>query len=122
MAVCLVTVVCALSASPGAQVDAFRDALIGFHSTIAGEYGDEGPVVVRNLDRMASSLSAWDAVIRDAEQDASARVGTAPAGERARIHASLAQLYIERGRYPDAVRELDAAIQSDGMKGSLHVL
>jgi len=122
MTVCLVTVVCALSASPGAQVDAFRDALIGFHSTIAGEYGDEGPVVVRNLDRMASSLSAWDAVIRDAEQDASARVGTAPAGERARIHASLAQLYIERGRYPNAVRELDAAIQSDGMKGSLHVL
>lgn len=122
MAVCLVAAVGALSASPAAQVDAFRDALIGFHSTIAGEYGDEGPLAVRNLDRMASSLSAWDAVIRDAERDVGARVSTAPAGERARIHASLAQLYIERGRYPDAVRELDAAIQSDGTRASLHVL
>jgi tetratricopeptide (TPR) repeat protein len=122
MAVCLVAVVGALSASPAAQVDAFRDALIGFHSTLAGEYGDEGPLAVRNLDRMASSLSAWDTVIRDAEEDASARVLIVPVGERARIHASLAQLYIERGRYPDAVRELDAAIQSDGTRGSLHVL
>jgi tetratricopeptide (TPR) repeat protein len=114
--------VSSVAAPAAAQVDAFRDALIGFHSTIAGEYGDEGPLVVRNLDRMASSLSAWDSLIRDAEQSAGARAGTAPAGERARIHASLAQLYIERGRYSDAVRELDAAIQIDGMRGPLHVL
>jgi tetratricopeptide (TPR) repeat protein len=122
MAVCLVLLVGALSASPAAQVDAFRDALIGFHSAIAGGYGDEGPLVLRNLERMTSSLSAWDAVIRDAEQSASARVGTAPAGERARAHAALAQLYVERGRYLDAVRELDAAIQIDGTRGPLHVL
>jgi tetratricopeptide (TPR) repeat protein len=78
--------------------------------------------VVRNLDRMVSSLSAWDAVIRDAEQDAGARAGTAPASARARAHAALAQLYIERGRYLDAVRELDAAIQIDAGSGPLHVL
>jgi tetratricopeptide (TPR) repeat protein len=122
MAVCLVTVVAALSASLAAQRDAFRDALIGFHSAIAGDYGDEGPLVLRNLDRMAASLSAWDAVIHDAELSAGARDGTAPAGERARVHAALAQMYIERGRYPDAVRELDTAIQIDGLRGSLHVL
>jgi tetratricopeptide (TPR) repeat protein len=122
LAVCLVTIVVALSASPAAQRDAFRDALIGFHATIAGDYGDEGPLVVRNLDRMVSSLSAWDTVIRDAEQDAGARAGTASAGERARVHAALAQLYIDRGRYPDAVRELDAAIQIDTVRGPLHVL
>jgi tetratricopeptide (TPR) repeat protein len=122
LAVCLVTIVVALSASPAAQRDAFRDALIGFHSTVAGDYGDEGPLVLHNLDRMASSLSAWDTVIRDAEQDASGRADTAPAGERARVHAALAQLYIERGRYLDAVRELDAAIQLDAARGALHVL
>jgi tetratricopeptide (TPR) repeat protein len=123
LAVCLVTVVGALSASPAlAQIDTFRDALIGFHSTIAGNYGDEGPLVLRNLDRMASSLSVWDTLIRDAEQNASARLGTASASESMRVHGALAQLYIERGRHPDAVRELDAAIQIDGMRGPLHVL
>ncbi|HKF66221.1 MAG TPA: tetratricopeptide repeat protein [Vicinamibacterales bacterium] len=117
------TIVGALSASPAAaQVDAFRDALIGFHSTLAGDYGDEGPLVLRNLDRMASSLSAWDTAIRDAEQNARTRLVTASASESVRVHGALAQLYIERGRYPDAVRELDAAIQIDGMRGSLHVL
>jgi tetratricopeptide (TPR) repeat protein len=115
-------VVAALSASPEAQIDAFRDALIGFHSTVAGEYGDEGPLVVRNLDRMASNLSAWDTVIRDAEQNTSARAGAGSPRERARVHAELARLYVERGRYSDAVRELDAAIQIDGMRGPLHVL
>jgi tetratricopeptide (TPR) repeat protein len=121
VAACL-TVFSTAAAPAAAQIDAFRDALIGFHSTLAGAYGDEGPLAVRNLDRMASSLSAWDATIRDAEQDERARVATAPSGERARIHAALAQLYIERGRYPDAVRELDAAIQIDGMRGPLHAL
>ncbi|HKF66219.1 MAG TPA: hypothetical protein VKB36_06815, partial [Vicinamibacterales bacterium] len=63
MVLCVVIAVGALSASPAAaQIDAFRDALIGFHATIAGNYGDEGPLVLRNLDRMASSLSAWDAI------------------------------------------------------------
>jgi tetratricopeptide (TPR) repeat protein len=123
MAVCLVTVVGALSASPAAaQIDAFRDALIGFHSTIAGDYGDEGPLVLRNLDRMGSSLPAWDTVIRDAEQNARTRLGTASASESVRLHGALAQLYIERSRYSDAVRELDAAIQIDGMRSPLHVL
>jgi tetratricopeptide (TPR) repeat protein len=120
VAACL-TVLVTVAAPAAAQIDAFRDALIGFHSTLAGDYGDEGPLVVRNLDRMASSLAAWDTMIRDAEQNARARV-TAPAGERARIHAALAQLYIDRGRYPDAVRELDAAIQIDGTRGPVHML
>ena len=71
---------------------------------------------------MASSLSAWDTAIRDAEQNARTRLVTASASESVRVHGALAQLYIERGRYPDAVRELDAAIQIDGMRGSLHVL
>ena len=120
VAVCL-AVVSAAAAPAAAQKDAFRDALIGFHSTLAGDYGDEGPLVVRNLERMASSLAAWDAAIQDAEQRARPRLQTAPARERAQIHTDMAGLYADRGRYADALAELDAAIQVDGMRGALHL-
>jgi tetratricopeptide (TPR) repeat protein len=122
MAVCLVAVLAALSASAGAQKDAFRDALIGFHANLAGDFGDEGPLVVENLQRMASALAKWDEMIRGAEQDLRRRLPAASAAESARIHTTVAESYVERGRYADAISELDAAIQLDGGRGALHIL
>jgi tetratricopeptide (TPR) repeat protein len=43
-----------------AQKDLFRDALIAFHSKLAGEDGNEGPAVTANLQRMEAALAAWD--------------------------------------------------------------
>jgi tetratricopeptide (TPR) repeat protein len=122
MAVCLVAVLGAFSASPGAQKDAFRDALIGFHANLAGDFGDEGPLVVENLQKMASALANWDETIRGAEQDLRRRLPAASAAESVRLHTTLAESYVERGRYADAIGELDAAIQLDGGRGALHVL
>ncbi len=121
MAVCLVAALGALSASPAAQKDAFREALIGFHAKLAGDYGDEGPLVAGNLERMASALAAWDETIRNVEQDLRPRLTAAATGERVRIHTALGELYVERGRYADAIREIDAAIQADGNRAALHV-
>jgi tetratricopeptide (TPR) repeat protein len=102
--------------------DAFRDALIGFHANLAGDYGDEGPAVIENLQRMATSLASWDEAIRASRRDLESRLPAATAGERIRIHTTLAELYTERGRFADAIRDLDAALQADAARGTLHVL
>jgi len=115
-------VLCILPVAVSAQKDAFRDALVGFHSKLAGDYGDEGPLVAASLDRMASALAAWDMGVRGAEQDLRPRLAAASAAERARIRTALTTQYVERGRYVDAIRELDAAIAADGRRGALHVL
>jgi len=114
--VCLLSILSTWTAAPAAQKSAFRDALIGFHSNLAGDYGDEGPVIAESLDRMASSLAAWDQLIRVAEQDLRPRLPTATSGERVRIHHSLAELYADRGRFADAVREIDAALAVDSTR------
>ncbi len=120
MAIGLAACLVAFSAAPAAQKDAFRDALIGFHRNLAGENGDEGSLVAANLERMASALAAWDLGVRGAEQDVRPRLMTAAPAERARLRMSLAELYVERGRYADAIREIDAAIAADGTRSSLH--
>ena len=120
-AVYLAAILVTLPSTAAAQKDAFRDALIAFHSRLAGDYGDEGPVILKSLDQMASSLATWDDVIRAAEQESRARLPTASNAERFGIHTTLAELYGERGRSADAVRELDAAIRIDGGRADVHV-
>jgi tetratricopeptide (TPR) repeat protein len=119
--VCLVSTLTVWTAAPAAQKSAFRDALIGFHSQLAGDYGDEGPRIAANLDRMASSLAAWDQQIRAAEQDLRQRLPAATSSERVRLHQSMAELYADRGRYADAVREIDAALAVDGGRADVHM-
>jgi tetratricopeptide (TPR) repeat protein len=111
----------ACSATVLAQKDAFRDALIEFHSKLAGDYGDEGPLVASNLEKMASSLATWDAMIRSAEEDARSRLQVAPVTERLRLHTALGEMYVERGRYADAIRELDAAIRTEPSRADVLV-
>ena len=122
LAVYLAAILVGLPATAAAQQDAFRDALITFHSKLAGEYGDEGPIVANSLDRMAASLATWDDSIRRTEQESRSRLASASPSERARIHTELARLYVDRGRYADAIRELGAAIQFDATRGTVHIL
>jgi len=119
--VCLVSILSVWTAAPAAQKSAFRDALIGFHSKLAGDYGDEGPLVAASLDRMASSLAAWDQQIRAAEQDLRQRLPAATSSERVRLHQSIAESYADRGRYADAVREIDAALAVEGGRADVHM-
>lgn len=126
LAVCLAAILGLLStlfSTPvAAQKEAFRDALVGFHAKLAGDYGDEGPGVVENLDKMASSLAAWDEMLRTSTRDLRSRLQATPTNEQVRVRTTLAELYIERGRYADGIRELDAALQADSRRGTLHVL
>jgi tetratricopeptide (TPR) repeat protein len=70
---------------------------------------------------MASTLSAWDDAIRTTEKESRSRLAAAPPSERVRIHTSLAELYVGRGRYDDAIRELAAATQIDATQSAVHI-
>ena len=122
LAVYLAAILVGLPSMAAAQRDAFRDELIAFHSKLAGEYGDEAPVIINSLEAMASSLSTWDAAIRAAQEESRRRLLAATVTDRIGLHSRLAELYLERGRYADAIRELDAAIQTDGSRATVHVL
>ena len=97
-----------------AQKSAFLDALIEFHSALPGPYGDEGPQIIAALDRMATSLDAWERVNRDAEQALSARPGTTP--------ADLALLYIDEQRLDDALDAMNRAITAEPRHAPYYVL
>ena len=99
-----------LPAPAAAQREAFVDALIAFHSALAGTYGDEGARVLASLDRMAASLEVWERAGRTA--DASLTTG-AP--------ADLALHYLDQGQLADAIRAMEAAVQAEPRRAALHV-
>ena len=119
-----VAVVCALTLtipSPAAaQRDAFFSALIPFYRTLAGVYGDEGPQVTARLDEMSAALARWDEEIRDAERQLQPKLDGADAQTALQIHTLLASLYLERGRFADAVREFDEDIRLDPKRAPFH--
>jgi hypothetical protein len=117
---CLAAFLC-LPATAGAQRDAFVQALLDFHAHLAGTYGDEGPLMLSSLDRMAASLAAWEFDIRESEIVLPARAAAAVGADRVTLHTTLAAMYVERGRHAEALRELDAALALDDQRAGLHL-
>jgi tetratricopeptide (TPR) repeat protein len=96
-----------------AQKSPFIDAFIDFHSALPGTYGDEGPQVTAALDRMATSLDAWERANREAEAGLKARAGTTP--------ADLALLYADQQRLGDAINAMQLAIAAEPRRASYYV-
>src|SRR5262245_45107253 len=98
-----------LTATPvpaSAQQAAFAQALFELTGALEGTYGDEGPQVRPAIDRMSSALAQWDREI----ETAAAQVRTAPRDAiSVERRVSLARMYADRGRFADALSELDAA-------------
>jgi len=105
-----------------AQRDPFFSALVQFHRASAGLYGDEGPQLAAHLEAMSTALARWDAEIRNAERDLRSRLTAADVQTQLQIHTLLASLYIERGRFADALRELDQDLLIDPRRGPFHRL
>lgn len=118
---CLMPVL-GLASDAAAQQDSFVDALIAFRTSLAGAYGDEGPQVTASLDRLARSLDVWDGGLASAEADLRAALEGAPADRALHVRATLASLFIERGRLTEALAEMDAAIALDSGRHTSHVL
>ena len=116
----LLLAVLAIPSSAAAQRDVFLKALVQFHQTLRGAYGDEGPQLTRHLDTMTAALAAWNAEIREAESQLRPRLKGADAATALQVHTVLASLYLERSRLPDALREFDADIKIDPSRSAFH--
>jgi tetratricopeptide (TPR) repeat protein len=98
-----------------AQKAAFVDAFVAFHSALFGTYGDEGPEVTAALDRMASTLEAWDqtrdpAAARQFDAAiAATRSAIAAQPSRSDLHVRLGRLYEEVGRRSEATAAFEMA-------------
>jgi tetratricopeptide (TPR) repeat protein len=105
-----------------AQRDSFYAALVNFHKLSAGLYGDEGPQLTVQLEAMSTALTGWDSEISDAERGLRPRLTAADTQTQLQVHTLLASLYIERGRFADALRELDEDLLIDPRRAPFHRL
>ena len=110
----------AVPSPAAAQRDTFLKALVQFHQTLRGAYGDEGPQLTAHLDTMAAALAAWDSEIRNAESQLRARAKGTDTAAALQAHTILASLYLERSRFDDALREFEADIKIDPARAAFH--
>ena len=118
--VSLMLAVLAVPATAAAQRDGFLAAWVEFYQTLPGAYGDEGPRLAAQLEKMTAALAAWDREIRDAENQLQPRLKGADANTALEVHAILAALYLDRSRFDDALREFDAAIAIAPARAAFH--
>jgi tetratricopeptide (TPR) repeat protein len=109
----LLFAVLALPSTAAAQRDPFFSALLDFYRTLAGVYGDEGPQLSRHLESMSAALAGWDEEIRDWERQLRPRLQEGDPQVALQVHTFLASMYLERGRFDDALREFDEDIKID---------
>src|SRR5688572_23001868 len=122
LACCTAATMLAVPAGVSAQQTAFADALVELTAAIEGTYGDEGPRIGPALDRMSAALTAWNREIEAAEAALGAALRGASQAEIVERRLSLARMYTERGRFTDALPQLDAAVVLDSRRGDVHVL
>ena len=115
-------VLLAFPAIAAAQKEAFFDTLLPLYRSLAGAYGDEGTRLTAHVETMAAALDTWDASIRDAERESGARLRGADPQTALQTHTVLASMYLDRGRFVDAVRELDEDLRIDPSRGVFHRL
>jgi len=110
----------AIPSTAVAQRESFLAALVQFYQTLRGPYGDEGPQLAAHLEKMTTALAAWDREIRDAETQLQPRLKGADPQTALEAHTILASLYLERGRFNDALREFEADIKIDSTRAAFH--
>ena len=107
-----------LDADPAEWVEGLSELT----NAVAGTYGDEGVRINAALDKMAAGLAKWDRTIRAFEAKMASELPGAPPRMAFQMRATLAGMYLERGRRTDALRELDAASRLEPSRADLHVL
>ena len=105
-----------------AQQTAFTQALAELTEAIEGIYGDEGGRIGPALDRMSAALTVWNREIGAAEAAVATALSTASHAEIVTRRLSLARMYAGRGRFTDALPQLDAALGLDSRRAEVHVL
>ena len=116
----LLLAVLAAPSTAAAQRDGFLAAWVEFYQTLRGAYGDEGPQLAAQLEKMTTALAAWDREIRDTENQLQARLKAGSPQTALEVHAILAALYLDRSRFDDAAREFETAIAIDPSRAAFH--
>ena len=96
-------------------------ALADLRTALDGTYGDEGEEVARRIAAVAEAGANWDRSIRETELRLRPQIGGANRDAAALAHETLGSLYVERGRFADAVAEFDAASRLAPERPSLHL-
>ncbi|MEO8255731.1 MAG: tetratricopeptide repeat protein [Acidobacteriota bacterium] len=102
----------AIAASPGiafAQRSIFVEGLSELTAAVAGTYGDEGARIGPALDKMAGGLAGLDRAIQAFESRLASELPAAQPGLALQMHVALGEMYVERARFADAIREFEAA-------------
>ena len=95
---------------------AFVDALQRFVRAQAGTFGDEADDLRQSLAAMRKTLSEWDLAIQQLQSKSSR-------GARdAETEIAMATVWLDRHRFDNALRALDAAEQRDARRVDLHTL
>jgi tetratricopeptide (TPR) repeat protein len=94
---------------PAAAQVVFVDALAELTVALSGLYGDEGTHAWAALDRLERALTEWDQTLREYEANVAEIRPTASPGRVLDMHVTMSRQYVRRGRFDDAVRELEAA-------------
>jgi len=115
-----ILLVLAVPSNALAQRDVFFSTLLTFYKTLGGTYGDEGAQLVSHLQELSTALERWDDEIRSAEQQLRPQLNGADAQTALQVHTLLASLYMERGRFDDALREFDEDIRIDPRRAAFH--
>src|SRR4030095_10720098 len=118
--VCAVLLLALAPSAASAQQAAFTRALLELTAAIDGTYGDEGALVRPAINRMSTALAQWDREIEPADAVVKAPSQTPTTGlVDSRI--SLARMYADRGRFADALSELDAAGRLERRRAEIQV-
>lgn len=112
----------AVPAAVSAQQTAFAQALVELTAAIEGTYGDEGPRIGPALDRMSAALAVWNREIQSAESAVAAALSSGSQSEIVTRRISLARMYLERGRFADALLQLDSTVRLDPRRADAHML
>ena len=115
-----ILLVLAVPSNALAQRDAFFSTLLTFYRTLGGTYGDEGPQLVAQVQELSAALDRWDEEIRAAEQQLRPQLTGTDAQTALQVHTLLASLYMERGRFDEALREFDDDIKIDPRRSAFH--
>jgi tetratricopeptide (TPR) repeat protein len=92
-----------------AQPKVFVDGVFELATALEGTFGDEGARIAPALDRIGNALAEWDRTIRAFEDRVASASTSRSAREAVDLRMMLARIYAERGRFADAMRQLDAA-------------
>src|SRR5262245_42473714 len=88
---------------------------------LPGMYGDEEPRLLASLDEMDAALRRWDAGLRGYEGGIREQLRGAQPSIAAALRMPLGAVYLERGRFDDALREFEEAARQEPKRADIHV-